>query len=227
MTIIQTKLLKKSSMSTSKTELQISRRERKAKLITYSDTFNPNGMLLGIQQQGILGCYRDILFNIHDQLYSLLSRHSKVFVMRFDFHTNPEEWKEGHFSELLKKALPAIKRRYKVRDIIYTWGREIGKNGTPHFHLMLAINGHKVNYPQKTHEIFQTHWSRLNQGGIHRANSHMLTNMVDANFMNAFYHLSYIAKVYSKDEQPKRIRSFGGSNLGPFYPPLKGSIHIR
>lgn len=189
------------------------RRKRKAKQITSLEYFNPTGMPLKIQQKGELGSYRDILFKIHGQLSNLLTHHSKIYVMRFDFHVNPDKWQEGMFSELLKKTLPKLKRYYKVKHIAYTWGREIGKNGLPHFHLMIAISGHQVNYPKMTHEILLNAWSGLEQGGIHRSDSHTLTGTVDQSFTYAFHHMSYIAKVYTKDEQPKNIRSYGCSNI--------------
>lgn len=204
--------LEASNMSNNKNVTSM-RRKRKAKQITYSEYFNPNGMLLKIQQKGELGSYRGILFSIHDQLLNLLSHHSKIYVMRFDFHVNPDKWEEGMFSELLKKTLPKLKRYYKVKHIAYTWGREIGKNGLPHFHLMIAISGHEVNFSKTTHEFLLSAWSSLEQGGIHRSDGHMLSNSVDQHFVDAFHHMSYIAKVFTKDEQPKNIRSYGCSNI--------------
>lgn len=189
------------------------RRNRKALDITYRDVVNFNGYPLKIQNKPEWGSYVPILKTINGQLVSLLSHHSKAFALRFDFHVNSNKWHEGVFRKLMKQSTQKIKRIYNLKRIAYVWAREMSNSGNPHFHLMIAVDGNKVNTSKRIEDTLRKEWTSLEQGGIHRSSCHMLKHTVGEAFENAFEHFSYLAKIHTKDLQPKNARNYGASML--------------
>lgn len=189
------------------------RRDRKASEITDRDEVNFTGHPLKIQNKPEWGSYVPILKKIHEQLTALLSYHNKVFALRFDFHVNPNNWNEGVFRKLMNQSTQKIKRVYKLKRIAYVWAREMSNSGFPHFHLMIAVDGNKINKSQKIEDILKKEWIALGQGGVHRSSTHMLKYTVGPDFEDAFEHFSYLAKIHTKDLQPKNARNYGASVL--------------
>ena len=193
------------------------RRLKKKSNITFKDTIYLKGVLLLIQNRNEWGSYLPILFRIHDQLSNMLTRHCKVFCVRFDFHVNPNVWTEGQFSEFLAVSLRKVNSKYKgnhkIQKIAYVWVREHGADGLHHYHIMLAVNGNSTNYPNGIATIMWEEWQKLGHKSWHRSDSKMIKNTVDDNFKAAFKHFSYLAKIFTKDEQPVNARNYGSSQV--------------
>ncbi len=194
---------------------QAKRRNKKMNDITYSPTVNFDGVLLSIQNRQDWGCYRSALNTLHSQFKNMLSHHCKVLVLRMDFHVNLENWSEGDLSLFLKKSKRLIANYYKLKRIGHGWGREVSQNGSHHYHLVLMLDGNKVNHPMVVTNILTQEWKKLGHPHPRRNNYHLLSNTVDDKFKDAFHHCSYIAKVHTKDQQPNKARNFGASQIKP------------
>ena len=191
------------------------RRTRKENEIVYTDSVSIEGYLLPIMNKEHWGCYRSALLCIHSQLKNLLSYHCKVFCVRFDFHVSPDHWEEGQFSTFMKGLNNQLKYHYKLKRIAYIWCREQSINGYPHYHLMLAVDGSKVNYPHRLESMLTARWEKLGHPHPHRCNHHMISNTLDDEFKDAFVHFSYLAKTHTKDNQPINLRNFSSSRIEP------------
>ncbi len=194
---------------------QTKRRSKKVKDITYNDIVNFDGVLLHIQNRKDWGSYRPALLTLHSQIKNMLSHHCKVLVLRMDFHVNQESWQEGDFSLFLKKTKHLVGKYYKLIRIGHNWGREESKSGSHHYHLVLMVDGNKVNHPMVVTNILSQEWTKMGHPHPRRNNHHLITNTVDDKFKDAFHHCSYIAKVHTKDQQPNKARNFGASQVKP------------
>ncbi|MEY8239599.1 MAG: inovirus-type Gp2 protein [Cycloclasticus sp.] len=194
---------------------QTKRRSKKEKDITYSTAVNFDGVLLPIQNREDWGSYRSALNTLHSQFKNMLSHHCKVLVLRMDFHVNLENWNEGDLSLFLKRSKRVIGSYYKLKRIGHAWGREVSQNGSHHYHLVLMLDGNKVNRPMVVTNILTQEWKKLGHPHPRRNNCHLLSNTVDDKFKGTFHHCSYIAKVHTKDQQPNKARNFGASQIKP------------
>jgi len=191
------------------------RRSKKVKDITYSPTIKIDEDLLSIQNREDWGCYTPALNTLYSQFKNMQSHHCKVLVLRMDFHVNLENWSEGDLSLFLKKSKRLIANYYKLKRIGHGWGREVSQNGSHHYHLVLMLDGNKVNHPMVVTNILTQEWKKLGHPHPRRNNYHLLSNTVDDKFKDAFHHCSYIAKVHTKDQQPNKARNFGASQIKP------------
>jgi len=197
-------------------EPQLKRRLNKQKSdITFKSNFNPDGFPLVINNCPGLGSSRKILWKIHTQLKNMRSHHCKIYCLRMDFHVNLENWQQTDISELMKKANSKIKTKYKTKRVGYVWAREASQSGSHHYHTLLILDGSKVNRSESIFNLFASEWDRLGHPRPSLSKPHMIKSMIDNSFEEAFYHFSYLAKVYSKYLQPAGARNFGGSNIKP------------
>jgi hypothetical protein len=189
------------------------RRNKKLKDITFKKYVNFDGIPLEIQNREDWGCYRPALHKIHQRLKFMTNNYHKVLCIRVDFKVTKEIWADKQFSRFIENEKKRISKAYKLTDIVSGWGRERNLCGSHHYHLILVIDGHKVQYPSKIHESLIQRWKDLGHSSAHWCDHHMITNSFDDDFKKAYCHLSYITKVYTKDEQPMNARNFGFSRL--------------
>lgn len=189
------------------------RRKRKLGDITFDTCISFENYELSIQNRPNLGAYTSSLRKIYSQLRSLQSHHCKVFVCRIDLHVNERNWSEGDLAKMLKNVKKNLRSKYKTYRIGHVWAREKCKSGKTHFHLTLFLDGNKVRKSKPINDIVSLHWKKRGHPSTHHSSSHMLSNEVDDAFRGAFYHLSYLSKVYTKDGQPPRRRNFGVSTV--------------
>lgn len=189
------------------------RRTKKKNDITYNKTVNFDGAVLPIQNRDDWGSYRPALRSIHTQLKNMLSHHCKLLALRTDFHVNSEQWTEGDFSIFLKRSKRQLCKHYQLKRIAHVWARESSKNGSHHYHLVLILDGNKVNHPIVVTNILTQEWVKLGHSHPRRNNHHILVSSVDDKFLDAFFHFSYLAKIHTKDQQPSGTRNFGSSQV--------------
>ena len=189
------------------------RRARKQSEITYNPTVNFDGFVLPIQNRADWGSYLPALRTIHNQFNAMFSHHCKVLVLRTDFHVNPIHWSEGGFSGLIKRSKRLITKYYKLQRIGHIWAREASESGGHHYHLVFLLDGNKVNHPMVITNILTQEWKKMGHPHPRRNNHHFLTNSFDEKSTDAFHHCSYLAKIHTKDLQPKGARNFGASQI--------------
>ena len=189
------------------------RRAKKHKDIIYRRYFNVDGTVLRIKNHEEWGSYHPALKKTHERCKHMLSHHCKVFCMRVDFKVTSAHWNEGQFSSYLESAKKKIMKRYRLKFVGHVWGRESSQDGSHHFHLLLLVDGSKVQFPSVIHGILINDWKSLGHPNPHWSTHHMIKNTVDDDFKDAFEHSSYIAKIHTKDEQPPKARNFGYSKI--------------
>jgi len=104
--------------------------------------------VLQFKKQNV-GLDKDILECIYDRMSDMLSRHSKVYAMRFDVK-QPEQIQDTSnqwFSEFQAHFVKKEKRA--DYDPSYVAVREVTESGRPHYHEYLMLNGNKT---EKIHE---------------------------------------------------------------------------
>ena len=184
--------------------------------IIYRNTVNFDGVPLPINNNEYQGCYITILRAIHAQSKNMLSHYHKVYALRLDLSINIERWKEGHISKLLKNVKYHVKKQYKTSHLGYVWVRETNLDGKHHFHLLILIDGHKVNRSKGVFDIIDRQWRKLGHARIWNVKGHTLTTTVDDTFKDAYHHFSYLAKIHTKDQQPPNKNNFNASRISTY-----------
>jgi hypothetical protein len=164
-----------------------------------------------------------------DQLLIMFDRYSKVFVLRFDLRF-PDDMKATDDSKVLsiflRRLRKQIKAHYGNMSIGYSWCREQERAKHQHYHLVLMLNGHKVQSAKwlcsRIRKIWSDvaggtpHWSRyyrVNREQFKQCQSG-LDNTDKINSVNrAVFHISYLFKGRGKGYQPKTSHSYGHSRL--------------
>lgn len=181
--------------------------------------------------------YVEPLVAIKDQLDAMLSHHSKVFVFRFDIRIKENSYYDEEGNEFstftddnqivtnyLKVFNRWLKRRYKLSRIGYVWCREIEKAKKQHYHLVLMVDGNKINATTSLHNTIKPKIKELaiRQGLVEHIppNAYMVDN-ADLKqgdytlYKDAFYRASYLAKVTGKGIKGERANNFQPSRVKP------------
>lgn len=160
-----------------------------------------------------LGLYTCILESIYDQLLAIQSHHSRIWVVRFDLHvphTNfsaSSTWNQelSEFWRIVKKRL-ATKACYRIKEVAFCWCREVADRKHEHYHCYIAFKHETVSFGSFSSQrytglwgVLQNAWIELTGGFLEPVKSYTL-NRGDAKTLHkVFKHLSYMAKVKTKD----------------------------
>ena len=196
------------------------------KNITYKDTYK--GIPIYNSPEG---SSLEILGKTKKLLDTTMRRHNKVNVARCDL-SYPASLYAPDNNEDMSKTIEYLKLIFKRQKckLYYIWVRELSSTGKQHYHLMLLMNGNKIQNPygvlQKVNEIWGNRvYTGPAPGLVHfcqprneRPGNYGITirrESYDCNqkYRECFLAASYLAKVYSKGEAPKRVREYGMSRL--------------
>ena len=163
------------------------------------------------------GSYVRILDKIYSQLIAMLSHHCKVLVCMQIYHLHDYSEDNKVFSDFVQKYKKRLKKRFGFTRIGYVWVREQGQSEPQHYHLALFLDGNKV---QCHHGIFKlaekiwTDWGHPHPSFVPQ-NSYYNLNREDGRILNhVLYHLSYMAKVRTKDEKRSlTVNRYEGSRI--------------
>ena len=181
--------------------------------------------------------YVEPLIAFKDQLDAMLSHHSKVFVFRFDIRIKKNSYYDDEGNEhstftddnqiitnYLKVFNRWLKRRYNLLRVGYVWCREIEKAKKQHYHLVLMVDGNKINATTSLHNTIKPKIKELaiRQGLVEHIppNAYMVDN-ADLKkddytlYKDAFYRASYLAKVAGKNVKGERSNNFQSSRVKP------------
>lgn len=105
------------------------------------------------------GCDTNILDKSRIILKHITQKHNKVLCARMDL-TYPEGYfppkDNNHISEFTSKFIKHFKRN--GYDPHYLWVREQSKDKRQHYHLMIAVDGNKMQFPNKLYKTAEKHW---------------------------------------------------------------------
>lgn len=164
------------------------------------------------------GCYEVILRRTHEQFQAMLSHHCKVFVFMVMFHSNDYSPINRLFSNFMRKFKKKITVKLGLKRVGYVWVRERGERDAQHYHLALFLDGNKVQIPHNVFNLCSEIWEGWNQPrpSFPQGRSfYMLRRGDDSNYREAFRHLSYLAKVWTKSGRAPAANDYYSSQIKP------------
>lgn len=182
------------------------------KNVTYKPTYK--GLAVNTGKFKNLGLYTNILKPMHDQIQTLLTHYSRIQLLRFDLHfpvTDIINASSGNlviskFFKQIKQDLANGKWNHQ-KNVIFGWAMEIGESDNAHYHCYLGV-GSTVRLgtfydgtPTQLWELLYSRWKWLSGGSVRPSDTshHVVNRNNHKQLSEAFYHLSYICKVRSKD----------------------------
>jgi len=164
--------------------------------------YNYNGVDLPINEDDKNKCIPKMIEQLADEFKAAQYFHSKVLVVRLDLHTNKHsDVSNKCISDTVKQIKVNLKRNYFMNNIGACWVREYGKDKGIHFHLVLLLDGNKVQNSYALIEKIKTYWEIKHNYGIISVPTNCYTQIIRGDeqaFNDAFYRSSYLAKERSK-----------------------------
>ncbi len=157
-----------------------------------------------------------ILKKITEQLEAMLSHHSKVHVLRFDLHQPIQTSTNAQLTKFNARLFKWLKRHYKINRIGYTWVREQERQKCQHYHYVLMIDGHKVNYSQDIAAKAAEVWQGIFDGNTvwHPKRQYYNVKRDDyESIQSCVYRISYLAKRRGKGYKPAQTKNYGTSRI--------------
>ena len=174
-----------------------------------------------------LGLFKEILQRMTTQLENILSYHSKILLTRLDLRCNQNSNNNKHISKIISKIKQCLKRRYQLSRLGYVWVREQHTAYTPHYHLVLMLDDHKVKNSWKLNQLFKHYWeNRYDYGSVGFAKNadYNIKRSQAKPLTEAVKRMSYLAKINTKPIK-QSMRLFGCSRI--LHKQHKDSLHIK
>lgn len=179
------------------------------------------------------GCYLEVLQTIDDQLMAMLTHHNKVLMVRVDIHLQDGEFPSDNevMSHYIRKLRKWAEKKYKISRLGFVWVRELCKSKKLHYHVMILIDGNKV----QDHRTILAKSKRLAASYEHLGYGavpiladcfHMIHRGDKLAYNTAFRHASYLAKERTKDNHhlSSKGKNYSSSRIKPSSRVLKSSI---
>jgi len=184
------------------------------------DQFNIDGQSLPILG-GKKEKYREILSALYHQLNNMISHHHRLLVIRSDLHLYDYTADNKLISDFMRKLIKRLKSRYKINRLGYLWVRErvlkrTDKHNKPqHYHLLIMIDGSKVQHPSRIHKLIEEIWCLWDQPKPYTPkNSYYPINRGNtAQFNSAFERGSYLAKTNTKGNKAPTTNTYSSSRI--------------
>lgn len=203
--------------------------QKAKKNVTYSPTYQ--GLEINTGKYKNLGVYTNMLKPMLNQIEALLMHHSRIQLLRFDLHLPVTELMTAstgnlvvsNFFKQVKQDL-ASANWSRQKNVIQGWAMEVGESDNVHYHCYIGIAstvrlgtfyGDTLTGLWK---LLYNRWEQLSGGSVRPSETshHVINRNNHKELSTAFYHLSYICKVRSKDfgtgESHKR---YSNSRLRP------------
>lgn len=190
--------------------------------ITYSKFHR--GFRINTNEEKGEGCFVKILEDYQSRLSFMLMMHSKVLQFRFDLHYPDDSNFQAknsdiyHFNDYLRRKLlrkTRIGSRNSLAPMIITV-REQSGSVHPHFHCVQLVNGNAIKdaYHLMEKNVEPTWWAVLktkSKGLVHFCNEGGRYGLMiirghpdmEAQIQEASYQASYLAKIRTKELNPK------------------------
>lgn len=185
------------------------------KAITFEPTMRRNGreLRLNANEEKRHGCFVPILDRIDSCMNTMLAMYCKLYVVQFVFHPEFAADNNVLISDLMRVVKKQLERKYRSK-LAYGWVREAGKNGKHHHHIVLLLNGNRVQAQQPIRDcVFKIFADREQPRPGFNERAHKVLRRDLTSYVNAFYHLSYLAKVSTKGRKPKTTNEYSFSRL--------------
>jgi len=159
--------------------------------------------------------YKEIVLRIHNQMSAMLDYHCKILVVRFDFRMT--EYSEGNelISGVFRVLKKQLSKRYKMKRIGHIWVREQNTSEQQHYHCALMLDANKVRHPAKIFERLESICVTRDQlpPSLPKNPYYIVARGDTEAFSNAFYRLSYLAKIKTKDQRVGSNNDYSTSKI--------------
>ena len=159
-------------------------------------------------------CIPILVERLADEFYGALKLHSKVLVLRIDIHTHTPGLKNTTIEGLLRWLKQDSNRNYRMKNIGHMWVREYGERKKTHWHLVLLLDGNKVQDSWSVVNKIKCYWEEKKQYGLVKPVKNPYTKIIRGDtdsFNEAFYRSSYLTKERTKNIGSER--TYGSSRL--------------
>ena len=165
--------------------------------------------------------------SIHELMKSYMERHSKVLPVRCDIRY-PQDYEGRRDNKDISTLMSRVSQtcRRKSLDPAYVWVREQNESESPHFHVLILLNGHKSQNPYGVFNTVEKHWRNIigskQEGLIHHCNTNPdgsyrqngeLMHRAEGIPEHVERQVSYMAKPSSKGEPKDGLRDYGMSRI--------------
>jgi hypothetical protein len=161
------------------------------------------------------GLFSVAIKKVINQVDAMLSHHSKVLLIRFDLHLYEYTDDNSLITIFNRRLHKWLKRKYNLKRVGFAWAREMEISKHQHYHYVLMVDGHKVNYPSdilfKIKEIWDYHMGNFEYTPENcfynlKRNDHQSTQ-------DAIWRISYIVKGRGKGYKPDQTKNYGTSRI--------------
>lgn len=168
------------------------------------------------------GVFLNGLNSMVNQVSVMLSHFSKVLMFRLDLRlddfTQDSKLVSDFIENYKSKLRSEYKHKYKIELglIGHIWCREQNIAHKQHYHLVILLNGQKVKHPMMSIEIAKIMWPTIFDARDISTppNCFVLIKRNDEeSIQKAIFRISYLAKVYTKDKNPRNSNDFSCSRI--------------
>jgi hypothetical protein len=161
------------------------------------------------------GINHTILAKIYHCLTAYLSRHSKVYLIRFDVSLYDSPNNNKVISKVISSMSKQLTKHYQSK-VSYGWVRE--QNSTDnkcHYHCFMLLNGQKANRSKLTFDAAQKAKKLVIDLNIHfpKHCGYMVHNNDLKSLQAALYRLSYLSKNATKQDKPLLVKGYQFSRV--------------
>lgn len=190
---------------------------RNRKTVCFEDKYEYRGMIYPISQ-GERGAYVQILDKTMEQLHTALAIHGRLLVYRFDLRVNYYEGDNRRISRFVNRLKTWISREYGIKHIGHVWAREKEKSDKQHYHVAIFLDGDKVQHPRRIRRYIKDKWcAHGHAADVPNAFYYIDKHNVKTILLDAFYRLSYFAKVRGKGRRDEQAKDYSASRLKTHY----------
>lgn len=163
------------------------------------------------------GVIKKILVSALNQLKSMMSYYSKVTLVLLQLHQIVPSHNNKSITALMSRLKAKLQEHYKCR-VGFIWVREQCSSDTPHYHVVVMLNGQKCQSSTLVDFLTKVVWQKIHPENF----SFRIRNRIyrvrknDINELRAArLRLSYMAKSDSKTQFHSYTKRFGCSRLHP------------
>lgn len=133
----------------------------------------------------------------------MLSHYSKVFLVRIDLHPNKYSIDDKEITQFFNLHVKKLSKQYNCK-VKFLCAREQYLSEVQHYHIALLLSGHKVCHSYKLLSQIKFQWEQLGGTASLVDNPfNMLKRGNMASLKHGIYRLSYLAKAFTKERNPK------------------------
>ncbi|MGR5354221.1 YagK/YfjJ domain-containing protein [Vibrio sp. DNB22_19_2] len=153
---------------------------------------------------------------VTEQIEILMSHYARGNFLFFNLHRGPDEKCSAVVSCFMRELKRYLASSYSERRVMHVWGREHNTAPTPHYHVLIGVDGSKLSNWKKLKGVISELWSKASSGGsvYFPENGRYLTHREDYEVVSELIErASYIVKLGTKENNPTHSRKYSCSQI--------------